>query len=90
MTHYHVIAGLSGGYLPDYNSGALDTEAEAKSGAAEYVRNVEDSCDDGYGHEGPCIDEEWSTYITFSEGHGVQILEIVDCSESDCLERGDA
>ena len=36
MTHYHVMGGLSGGYLPDWNQDA-DTYKEARSLAVEEV-----------------------------------------------------
>ena len=80
MLHYHVISGLSGGYMPDTNDVYRDL-ADAIAGLAWMVREVADCCDN---QVHACYELSWM-YAKFAPGHGVEIAEVLECEETDCM-----
>ena len=76
-THYHVLSGLQGGYMPNGNT-ALETEDEALQVALDQAEawnddnwdNEEDSMKGGAG---------W-----FESEH--ELIHVTDCTEPDCYD----
>jgi hypothetical protein len=89
--HYHVLIGLTGGYMPDDNV-VCATRREAQRTAAEYKRMFNDTvwqCEDE--------DERRAKSYTGSlyrdgyaeTGDGNDCIEITECYEADCLDDSD-
>jgi hypothetical protein len=73
-THYHVLQGLAGCYMPNDNA-VFRTVREARSCAAEYARTARD---DGYTVSGSAR----SGYYAVGDA---ECIEVTECTEADCL-----
>ena len=91
--HYGIMAGLAGGYLPDYYGGPFDTLAEAEEAARDFLGISYDSCgevvDPSYREAIEAIDGLGAYYYRQSEvldGVLWDVLEIVTLTDDEAEE----
>ncbi len=78
MRHYHVLVGLSGGYMPNQNLGPFTSKRQAERVAAEIARIFRDQ---GLEVRGSAA----AGYYSVGD-FGCEYIEITRCFEPECLE----
>jgi hypothetical protein len=85
--HYHVLLGMSGGYMPDTNA-VVRTRRDAEETARWYAREFRDHPElfrvTGSARDGLYVIERKEAIDALP-----YLIEIVECFEPDCGEEGD-
>ena len=81
--HYHCISG-DHGYMPDFNTGACSTRAQALDIACGYAQDLRSEGIKVYGRK-----QEGYYEVPDRQGAGLEYIEVTECMELACLEDPD-